>query len=320
VSPLEPYRDVASIDCARALELLDRTLSDELDDVELVEVEAHLARCAQCSAELGERRRARDLVRGAVSRSVVPSDLAAGVRARRRAVGRATVPRFALAPRWLYAAAAVLLVAAGTWLLLRREPYRPAIAANLTASEAQIAHVLSVGLVDHVECAIRRGHAGDELGRERILRELDEEYAGLADVVRASAPGYRLTLGHHCAFGGREYVHLILRRGAAFVSLSITERRSGDSLPDASHAATSVGGLPLYASRIDGYDVAGYRSGRWLVFATSSMAPGPHLALLASLSRPVSAFLGGVPARAAAPFGPPRPVVHLCASTFRFSS
>jgi hypothetical protein len=296
VTPESPYQGMPNRDgCIPTIELLDRYLSGELDASERATVEAHLATCAYCTADLADLRRVRDALRAAVGRTPVPSGLADSIRVRRSS-GLAAILPLSGARRWMYAAAALLVVAFGTWMLTRRDPYQPPIATNLPPAEAQLAAVLSIGLVDHVECAIRYGYQNDEYTHEEILDKLDEEYAGLASIVRDRAPGYRLTLGHHCKFNGRKYVHMILKKDSSVISLAITERTAADSLPDPALAATAAQGLPIYASNLDGFEVAGFESGRFLVFSVSNMARAEQLQFASAIARPVDAFLRTVPA------------------------
>lgn len=295
MTPEQPYRqDAPRRECIPTLALLDRHLSGELEPGERAVVEAHLAQCEHCRGELDEQRRVRDAVRTAIARTSVPADLADAIRARRAA--DVTVPLRRPALRWIYAAAATLVVAIGAWVLLRDTSIDPQITSGMTPSEVQLATVLSVGLTDHIRCAVDAGFGDEVYTHEEILEKLDERYAGLAEIVRRAAPGYRLNVGHRCTFGGRGYVHLILRKGPSVISLAITERRETDALPDPALAATAAQGLPIFAGRQHGYEVAGFESGRYLVFAISDLGEHEHLALASAIAQPVDLFLKRLPA------------------------
>jgi anti-sigma factor RsiW len=106
--------------CEDVQEELSGFLDDELDPVRSGEIQRHLDSCPSCTgalermSDLGERLRAEapyyrapDPLRNRVSQAAWSSA------SRARPTGRRMG---ALAPRWLSAAAAVLVVAAGTWL------------------------------------------------------------------------------------------------------------------------------------------------------------------------------------------------------------
>jgi anti-sigma factor RsiW len=296
LTPNDPYRRPDRAQCAQTLELLDRYVSNELEPAERAVVEGHLEQCALCRSDLAERRRVRDTLRSAVAGTPVPAGLADAIRARRNDAPARVHFLSRPVTRWTAAVAATILVAFGAWMLLRDRSHKPVITEGMTPSEIQLATVLSVGLTDHIECAVESGYGREVFTEEKILAKLDDDYAGLADIVRAQATGYRLTVGHHCSFGGRDYVHLILHKGPSVISLAITEHTPADTLPDPALAATAAQGLPIYASHLEGYEVAGFRTGRFLVFAISDLSRAEHLALASALAEPVGLFLRGVPA------------------------
>src|SRR5512138_2878299 len=117
--------------CEEVLENLSAFQDDELDPVKSREIQRHLDSCPSCTQELaemtdlGERlraeapyHRATDSLRNRVSQ--VAWRNAGGERATGRRVGAGSLNArgWLRAPGWLSAAAAVLVVAAGTWLFL----------------------------------------------------------------------------------------------------------------------------------------------------------------------------------------------------------
>ncbi len=123
------------MNCAETQRLLDGYLDDELDLRSALEVEEHLAACAQCGAEERGRRELRERVRANLTRHALPEALeqklrdgfhaaqapVGGVRPEARPARRWRSVAVALLPA---AAAAALLVVAGPGLLSRSSEAR----------------------------------------------------------------------------------------------------------------------------------------------------------------------------------------------------
>ena len=283
--------------CERTLVRLDQYLSGELDAPTEATVSAHIASCASCANELVQMRSVRDALRAADRSVVAPQGLAQAIRASHASephasssttLPRAPVPRASL---WTYAIAALLCLSLGASLFLRNDEQRPTFAGGPQSTQQQVESMLQVGLTDHVECAVRYRYADEEYSHEKVLAKLDDDYDGLADVVRRHAPVYRLTLGHHCSFAGHDFVHLILKNDSAVISLAITERNTDESFPD---AATDNDDLAVFHSGLQGYEVAGFETGRFVVYTISDMTSDSHVRLTMALSYPVAEFLATV--------------------------
>jgi hypothetical protein len=86
--------------------------------------------------------------------------------------------------------------------------------------------------------------------------------AGLNDVVSA----------HHCTAEGRQYTHIILRRGQTLVSIILTRRGDQEVFPRAlAGQVVRVAGIPLHEGTRDGYSVAAFESGDWLAYVISAL-------------------------------------------------
>jgi anti-sigma factor RsiW len=111
--------------CADMVDRLPDWVAGRLDASGAARVGAHVAVCARCAAEA-------ELVRGLhAARPLAPAGLAARIADAARAdVGRARGPavRRRLAPAWALSAAAVLVLAVGTSVLMERSepPVEPA--------------------------------------------------------------------------------------------------------------------------------------------------------------------------------------------------
>ncbi|HEV2446598.1 MAG TPA: zf-HC2 domain-containing protein [Candidatus Sulfopaludibacter sp.] len=102
------------MNCAEAQELVGAYFDDELDPVNSLAVEKHVAGCAACAGELEVLGALRSAMRAQAPYYAAPAELRARVRGGRRSFGAGWAP-------WLAAAAAVL-VAAAVWLAPARGP------------------------------------------------------------------------------------------------------------------------------------------------------------------------------------------------------
>jgi anti-sigma factor RsiW len=125
------------------LDRLSPFLDDELDPVASREVSQHLEACSDCSAALARQRELSENLRRGLEYHRAPDLLRARVMRDVRAAGRDAVrSRPAALPwRWLTAAAAVIAVVGGTWIVanLPRERADDAI-----AREAVSGHIRSL--------------------------------------------------------------------------------------------------------------------------------------------------------------------------------
>jgi len=132
------------MECRDVVDRLSPFLDDELDPVASQEVSRHLDSCPDCAADLERQRQLSESLRRDLEYHRAPDLLRARVaRDARAAVGREGArSRPAIRPwRWLSAAAAVITVVGGTWLVATL----PGGQENaLTAREAVSGHVRSL--------------------------------------------------------------------------------------------------------------------------------------------------------------------------------
>src|SRR5215470_13423371 len=132
------------MECQDAIDRLSPFLDDELDPVASREVSRHLESCPDCAAALERQRKLSDSLRRELEYHRAPDLLRARVvRDVRAAAGReAARSRPAPQPwRWLSAAAAVIVVAGGTWMVAIRSIDR---GDDVTAREAVSGHIRSM--------------------------------------------------------------------------------------------------------------------------------------------------------------------------------
>jgi hypothetical protein len=234
---------------------LDSYLSNELLVETNHEVLRHLEKCAECSKLLEEKTRIRNMLRTAVRNQVAPTSLESRIRAGARAQRAWGIPVWALA----VAAAAVFTVGMGVFVM--RE----------TAS-GHVADLLRVGLRDHVHCALGGHYPAVPPTVGEMTQKLGSEFAGIVPIVQASFPGYQILEGHRCTADKRRYVHMILRRDAAFLSVIVTDKRPGEVFPRNLLLPTlQASGVVLREATIDQLEVTGFETRDHLAYVVSNL-------------------------------------------------
>ncbi|MGH9762488.1 MAG: anti-sigma factor family protein [Blastocatellia bacterium] len=268
-------------DCARIRPYLDSYVNNELLVETNHEVLKHLGSCDTCSQVLRTKVRVKDLLRGAVQRQAVPAELQKRIQTRIR---RSPVTDWSRMSFAIAACVALLAVGAGVTRVWKGRQ------ASRAAQTQRLDGLLSIGLDDHIHCALDEGSAWKHYSPEEMTQKLGPDYAGLAPVVRANIPaGFEVVVAHRCLVDNRKFVHLILRKDDKVISVSIT-KKSGDSfngLPSAANAA----GLALYQSNLAGSAVSAFETTDYLIFIVSNLPQDRNLTIAENLVTPVSGFL-----------------------------
>ena len=96
---------------------------------------------------------------------------------------------------------------------------------------------------------------------------------------------------HRCTVNGRAYVHIILKRGGALISVILTRREAGEAFPRTLAARLiRASGVELHQESLEGYAVSGFESGRWLGYVVSGLPAAENGALAARLAPVVRRF------------------------------
>jgi anti-sigma factor (TIGR02949 family) len=264
-------------DCKSVRDHLDSYINNELLVETCHEVLKHLESCEDCSREMEERLRAKDLLKKAVKRDAAPAELKERIQ---RELYKKSAPAWRY---WAAAAAMITLLAAGLGAArLWRSP----------AASKMGAQILKVGLDDHVHCAVERQFAERRFSTEEMSYRLGAEYFGLVPLVEQEVPGeYDVVVGHRCRTNKREYVHLILKSSQTAVSLVIT-RKEGESFERSDlPAVLGASGVPVYRSPLEGYEVTGFETRDYLAFVVSDAAGADNLQVASGLAVGVRDFL-----------------------------
>jgi len=281
--------------CERIRGQLDAYLSNELLVETTGEVAKHLASCVACSRELESLMRVRDALRSVVGKRLPPEHLGAAVRTRIRKAQPAFFSFLPVRPAWAIAYASLaIVIAAGVagqqWLKVR-------------SGRQMIATVLTLGVRDHLHCAIRGHHYPDvAYPLDELSKKLGSSYAALLPVVEARLPGFQILEAHICYAGGRRmYVHFIARGRGTILSVILT-RREGEGLSAGRFlVAKTSGGVHLYDANLEGMSVVGFEARDYFGFVVSDLGIDEMVQLASPLAPPLRDALNAGTERGALP-------------------
>jgi hypothetical protein len=261
--------------CERIRRQLDAYLCNELLVETTGEVLKHLESCEACSHELGSRQRVREALQKAAARQLPPAYLREAIHQRLRSAQPGFFEGFR-STTWALALAslAVVLVAGQQWLRWQQ-------------GKQLVTTVLTLGVFDHLHCAIR-SHNYPEVANppDQLRKKLGPQYAGLLPVVREKLPSFQVLEAHICQVPGgqRKYVHFIARGQGTILSVILT-KREGESLPVGRFlVAGSPSGVDLYKAKVEGMNVAGFETNQYLGFVVSDLGLHEMVQLAASLA------------------------------------
>jgi anti-sigma factor (TIGR02949 family) len=267
--------------CEKIREQLDAYLSNELLVETTATVLKHLEGCPDCSEELDSRFRLRDALRRAVEQQSPPAHLGEIIHRRLHQTRPAYSWRFG-SGHWMLAVAslAVIVVAGAT----------ADHALRVRRGRQLVASVLTLGVSDHVHCAIQ-SHNYPEIARPaaQLQARLGAEYAPLLPVVERELPGFEVLEAHICRVPGspRKYVHFIARGQGTILSVILT-RREGEALPnEARLVSETAGGVRLYRNHLEGMDVTGFETNAYFGFVVSDLGQDSVLQIAAALAPPL---------------------------------
>jgi anti-sigma factor (TIGR02949 family) len=264
--------------CERIRRQLDSYLSDELLVETTGEVLRHLEACEACSRELETRLQVRNALRKAVRKQLPPDQLRLAIHQRLTKAQPGFFARFH-AVSWAAAVAGVIVVVLAG---LIGQQWR-----GLQQERRMVAGILTLGVSDHLYCAIQSHNYRDE-GRpaDQLLVRLGPDYAGLLDVVQQLLPGFQVLEAHRCSVPGspRKYVHFIASGKGTILSVILT-KRNGENLPNGKLlVADASSGVNLYKAHRDGMSVAGFESNDYFGFVVSDLGQSEMLQLAAGLA------------------------------------
>jgi anti-sigma factor (TIGR02949 family) len=280
--------------CGRVIERLDCYLDHELTAGDSADVQQHLAACATCRAELDAKTELRNRLRSAVRATSPASDDLRALIAERIKVTPAprTAPSYA---KWMMAAAASVALTTTSVIAYQLGHLRLTVAsqdAYIAKISERVGSVMAIGLKDHVHCTVFRKKM-EPPSPEKIQADMGPQFAGLAQVVRDNIPADQtLAMAHRCGYRGRKFVHIALTDGTHRSSLVIAFRQPGENFSTSGLVpALRDGGLPMYRSAVQRFEIDGFQTGSYLVYFISDMPRGATDRVVARLAQPVRNYL-----------------------------
>jgi mycothiol system anti-sigma-R factor len=284
--------------CKRILTQLDLYLSNELSVEANHEVVQHLKACATCSGELEARMRIKNLLRRAVQSETAPPRLRQWIEGQIHESGSRFSAFFS--PRWALVAAAVAVailggVLAARWRTNRLYDDARAQAAYIRALGARLPRIETVGLADHLHCAVFRRFPQEYPVEAVAAQELGPQFVQLVSMVKEKMPGeYRVVMAHRCSYAGRHYVHFVLKSDSNLLSLVITGKQPGESFSEMEASSGSEVSVPLYEVAAKRFEVAGFESQGYLAFIVSDLGRKNNLQIAENLAPLVAGFLNSI--------------------------
>jgi anti-sigma factor (TIGR02949 family) len=279
-------------ECSSALTMMDRYMDAELDPTASGSFEAHLASCEQCAGQLEIRRSLRTRLRSVVKSEQVPFGLHDRILANLEAPRR--VIQFPMARPLMAIAAAMVITVGSVALYTRSRPGRGITEDSWIASVShRLAHVMQVGMKDHLHCAVLRKYPKDAPKLEQAMATMPDQFRGLAPVVQKHVPSdFKVRMAHKCGYAGREYIHLVLKNEGNLISLVIADKRPGEDF-DATKLKPALvqSGIDIYSQGVDKFQIAGFESDDRLIFVVSDLSNEQNNLLMANMSADVQAFL-----------------------------
>jgi hypothetical protein len=140
--------------------------------------------------------------------------------------------------------------------------------------------LLEVGVADHMHCAIA-GEYPRQSGKPAMIQAMGP-YSPMLQPVLDKAPGDAVVSAHRCTIGGRDYVHMILRRRDTLISVILTRRKPGESFPrGVSHEA-----------EVGGYAAAGFNAGSYLGYVISGLPASQNRELADKMAPVIRSYTG----------------------------
>ncbi len=143
----------------------------------------------------------------------------------------------------------------------------------------QLSGLLRVGLADHLHCALFGRYPKKGPALDKVAKALGPSYAVAGEaMVRALGPGYRLAEAHICVYLDREFVHLVAKSDDRLVSLLVTEKHTGESLPSGARGPASI-----HEAAAERFGIAAAETDRHAIYLVGDIDPRESGRVLAAI-------------------------------------
>jgi hypothetical protein len=283
---------------------LDPYISGELLVETTHEVQTHLDKCADCTAELETRMRLKSALKRAVMAEEEPPYLGAKLR---DSLGQyeASRSRPWYLREWtmVAAAASVAILSVAIWM-------RPGSALSdldevaqntyIQRVSASLHRVLRTGLGDHLHCTIARKWPENFTEGKAPLKphqELGPDFEAAKPLVKQLVPAeFEMVQAHRCGYGNRRFVHFAFRDAkGSFLSVVIASKEGGEVLSASELVpALQQAGVLVYQQGVENYHVAGFESRNYFATVISDQSRERNLAIAGELAPALTAYLNGL--------------------------
>ena len=232
-------------------------------------------------------------LRGAARTVTAPPELAVKIRARME--DSAPRPAWLLNWRPLAGLAGIVLMLGGftSYQLGHLRLTDAAQESYIASISERVPAIMTVGLGDHVHCAVYRNAGQRAIPAAELSREVGERFRGLGELVREQVPaGFKIVGAHRCKYKGRVFVHVTLREGSKLMSLAIAAKSGGESFGDM-RAVLANSGIPIYQAGARRFEVAAFETREFLAYVVSDFDRDGNARVTAAIAPAVAAFLDG---------------------------
>ena len=229
-----------------------------------------------------------------VDRKEVPEGLLAGVMANLESESTRPSNVYEMTPTgkkafWIFSAVGSIAMTIMIWAAVGGVFGDSDDAPVVADTPLPVNEILQVGMTDHMRCAVsfyRKEIPGQPT--EKMKLKVGEEFADLVPIIGREIDLADLVVAHRCSFHGREYVHFVLQgEDDLLMSVAITKRHANEVLQGRAGPAKSVEGYDLHQTTIDGFEIAGFQTEKYLVFVASNLSVEENLRAIEGIVGPV---------------------------------
>lgn len=269
--------------CREFREISEAYLSDELLVETNIQIFRHLENCAKCREEFAAKRELRQRMRAAVKNAdefqinpVFAKRLTGNLRETALKGNRRR--KLFFAPKFLIPVmASLLLVATLGFLMMGSLKTTDNFAVSPDSFTKGLTEISLTAVGNHKDCALEKlkmweamseqNYAEKAVYTEKVAKPLQARFEENIEMLHA----------HDCIFQGKEFTHVILRKGKEIVSVFVDKT---DVLPEADNATTAK----IICEKENGLQVASFQNNRRAIFVISDMTESENLTAARALA------------------------------------
>ena len=270
------------MECREFREVSESYLSDELLVETNIKVFRHLENCPRCRKEVAAKRELRQKMRSAVGKMdkfqvdpVFANRLQ--LQLKEKSLQKSGWEKFWFAPKFLLPAMASLLiiVSFGLVILYQFNKTNETAKSQNTLTKA-LMQISLVAVSNHKDCALEKLQKWEEMSKldyaekavytEKVVKPLQADFSDNIELLHT----------HDCEFEGKEFKHVILRKGTHIVSVFVDKP---DVLPDLGNSSATI-----LSNQESGVQVASFEKNKKAIFVISDLSETENLSIARTLS------------------------------------